>query len=192
MTIFNVDEFRARLGAGGARPNQFMVTLGFPRVAPDFAASDQARFLISAASLPGQTVPPATVLYRGRQVHMVGDRVFAPWTTTVLNDTNFTVRTFIERWMNAMEDVATKQGQTQPQEYYADMEVIQLDRNGTPLKGYKFFGAFPTDLSEVGLDYGANDVISSFTCTWQYQHFAPTDVVGGTGGIGVALTGLFV
>ena len=174
-TNFNVDEFRTSLGNGGARPNQFQVTIGFPAAAPNIDALRISSFLVTAASLPGQVVPPATVLYRGRQVHMAGDRVFTPWTTTILNDTQFIVRNAIERWMNQMEDLEIKEGLTQPSLYLADLEVAQLDRNGEILKSYVFKQAFPTDLSEVALSFGLNDEISTFTCTWQYQYFSVAD-----------------
>jgi hypothetical protein len=174
-TNFNVDEFRTSLGNGGARPNQFQVTIVFPPAAPNTFASEKSSFLVTAASLPGQVVPPATVLYRGRQVHMAGDRVFTPWTTTILNDTQFIVRNAIERWMNQMEDLEFKRGLTQPSQYLSDLGVAQLDRNGKILKSYVFKQAFPTDLSDVALSFDANDQISTFTCTWQYQYFSVAD-----------------
>jgi hypothetical protein len=182
MTTFSVDTFRTSLGNGGARPNQFLVKIGFPPIAQNPFAALQGSFLITAASLPGQTIPSATVLYRGRQVHFAGDRVFSPWTTTILNDTDFTVRNAIETWMNRIEDLEFKEGETQPLNYLAgDMEVQQLDRNGGVLKSYVFKGAFPTDLSDVALSFDANDQISTFTCTWQYQHFSVLqDGVAGT------------
>ena len=70
-----------------------------------------------------------------------------------------------------MEDYATKTGRLQPSEYQRDLEVYQLDRNGNILKSYKLANAFPVDLSPVALDFGANDQISQFTVTFQYQHF---------------------
>jgi len=180
MATFNLDAFRTALGTGGARPNQFEVTLGFPTGSPNIFASYQGSFLVNAASLPGQTINPATTLYRGRQVHMAGDRVFAPWSTTILNDTQFVVRNGIEQWMSMMESLELKSGQTAPEMYYADMTVKQLDRNGAVQKAYIFKNAFPTDLSEVGLSYDANDTISTFTCTWTYSHFSLIDSGGAT------------
>jgi hypothetical protein len=73
--------------------------------------------------------------------------------------------------MGGMEDYAGKFGRLQPSEYQRDMQVFQLDRNGNALKSYSIVNAFPVDLSPVGLDFGANDQISSFTVTFQYQHF---------------------
>jgi len=136
--------------------------------------------LVSVAELPGQTVNPAIVQYRGREVKFVGDRVYAPWTITVLNDAEMSIRTAMEQWMNGMEDYANKFGRLQPSEYQRDMQVFQLDRNGNALKSYNIVNAFPVDLSPVALDFGANDQISTFTVTFQYQHFTTSNNPAGS------------
>jgi hypothetical protein len=176
MTTFNVERFKSALTNGGARPNQFAVQLSFPTyVTGQALAVARAPFLVSVAELPGQTVNPAIVQYRGREVKFVGDRVYAPWTITVLNDAEMSIRTAMEQWMGGMEDYAGKFGRLQPSEYQRDMQVFQLDRNGNALKSYNIVNGFPVDLSPVALDFGANDQISSFTVTFQYQHFTTSN-----------------
>ena len=176
MTTFNVERFKSALTNGGARPNQFAVQLSFPTyVTGATLAVARAPFLVSVAELPGQTVNPAIVQYRGREVKFVGDRVYAPWTITVLNDAEMSIRTAMEQWMGGMEDYATKTGRQQPSDYQRDMQVFQLDRNGNALKAYNIINGFPVDLSPVAVDFGANDQISSFTVTFQYQHFTTSN-----------------
>jgi T4-like virus tail tube protein gp19 len=175
-TTFNVESFKSALTNGGARPNQFAVQLSFPTyVTGQALAVARAPFLVSVAELPGQTVNPAIVQYRGREVKFVGDRIYAPWTITVLNDADMSIRNAMEQWMGGMEDYATKFGQLQPSQYQRDLQVFQLDRNGNALKSYNIRDAFPVDLSPVGLDFGANDQISSFTVTFQYQYFVTSN-----------------
>ena len=188
MSNFNVERFKSSLTNGGARPNQFMVQLSFPTyVTGAQLAVARAPFLVSVAELPGQTVNPAIVQYRGREVKFVGDRIYAPFTITVLNDAEMSIRTAMEQWMGGMEDYETKFGRMQPSEYQRDMQVFQLDRNGNSLKEYKIANSFPVDLSPVSLDFGANDQISTFTVTFQYQHFTvssnPGGSLGSAGGI---------
>ena len=188
MSTFNVERFKSSLTNGGARPNQFMVQLSFPTyVAGQALAIARAPFLVSVAELPGQSVNPAIVQYRGREVKFVGDRIYAPFTITVLNDAEMSIRSAMEQWMGGMEDYASKIGRLQPAEYQRDMQVFQLDRNGNALKSYNIVNAFPVDLSPIGLDFGANDQISSFTVTFQYQHFTvsnnPLGSIVNVGGI---------
>lgn len=189
MSVFNVERFKSALVNGGARPNQFAVQIAFPSyVSQATRTAGESPYLVNIAELPGQVVNPAIVLYRGREVKFAGDRIYAPWTTTILNDTNFTMRNGIEQWMAGMEDLQTKVGRLTPSAYQRNIEIYQLDRNGNVLKQYTLLDAFPVDLSPVGLDFGANDTISSFTCTWQYQSFT---VSGARGGIGSVLGTIF-
>ena len=170
-TTFSVNEFKASLNNGGIRPNQFLVQLTYPTYVTNTIAIRKSPFLVSVAELPGSTVNPAIVFYRGREVKFAGDRLFAPWTITVLNDGDMSVRRAIEQWMNGMDDLVNKIGRLNPSEYQTDLEVSQLDRNGNTLKRYRLRSAFPIDASPIGLDFGANDVISTFSVTWQYQDY---------------------
>lgn len=169
--VFSVGRFKTAIGNGGARPNQFMVAL-FPPLLSVPVGVQNVPFLCSAASLPGQVIGAAVVQYRGREVKFAGDRVFAPWTTTFLNDTGLTARNICENWMSLMESRATKVGATNPGDYYGTITVSQLNRNGSIMKTYLFTDVMPVDVSDVALDFGANDQVSTFTCTWQYQQFS--------------------
>lgn len=171
-TTFNVDRFKSALTNGGARPNQFAVQLSFPTYVTGAAAAvARAPFLVTAAELPGQTVGLVNVFYRGRDVKLAGDRTFAGFTINVINDSDFSIRSAIEQWMNGMDNLINKTGKLVPSEYQRDMLVFQLDRNGKVLKQYSLQGAFPTILSPVGLNFGSNDTISEFTATFEYQTF---------------------
>ena len=76
---------------------------------------------------------------------MAGDRVFEPWSPTIINDTDFKVRNAMERWMNGMNGHTANTGITNPVDYQADLIVEQLDRkDGSTLKTYNFRGCFPT------------------------------------------------
>lgn len=172
---FNVDQFKAQLAGGGARPNQFFVQLTFPAsVTLGALAIQSSPFLVTAASLPGSTINPAVTMYRGREVPMAGERRFAPWSVNVLNDNNFTIRNALEDWQNKMNDLQNNSGELSPSKYQADMLVTQLDRNNLPLKTYQIRSAFPIEIGEVGLDFGDNDRISQFTTTFAYQDFKTT------------------
>ena len=172
-TTFDINQFRTKLKNGGARPNQFEVQLTFPPAiaALNAAYARSSSFLVTVAELPGQTMGVTPVYYRGREIKLAGDKVFAPFTCTILNDTDFSLRDGLEQWMNAMESNALKTGATDPSLYQATIIVNQLDRQGNQLRRYRLIGAFPTDISPVGLDFSANDQLSTFGATFQYQHF---------------------
>lgn len=174
MSLFNIDRFKSALVGGGARANQFKVQINYPSAAAAAQVGidgPSSEFLVTAAALPGSVVNPTIVPYRGREVKFAGERVFAPWTVTILNDVGFTLRNNLERWMNAMNGLSDNQGTTNHADYQTNLSVYQLGRNGEILKTYLMVGAFPVDISEVALNFGDNDTIETFTCTFQYQHY---------------------
>jgi len=165
----DISQFKNKLGAGGARPNQFLVTLTFP-AAVGAGASDDS-LLVTAAALPASNVNPTVVTYRGREIKLAGERTFDPWTITVLNDTTMRLRQLFESWSNLMNNFVDNGGSLAPSSYMCDLEVAQLDRNDAVIRKYTIYNAFPITVSEVGLAYSANDVISEFNVTFQYIHF---------------------
>jgi|TARA_B110000908_G_scaffold172683_1_gene241957 hypothetical protein len=168
----NIEEFKSRLGAGGARPNQFRVKLAFPSYVTGVDPSYS--LLVTGASLPASNVNPAIIQYRGREIKLAGERIFDPWTITVVNDSDFSLRAPFEAWMNGMNDRATNEGITlSPSQYQSDIVVEHLDRNDTVLANgsYTLRNAFPIQMSEIALNYAQNDIFEEFTVTWQYTHY---------------------
>jgi hypothetical protein len=169
MAILSVDDFKAQLKGGGARPNLFKVTVNFPAYAGGNATVTS--FMVKAAQLPGSTVAPVDVPFRGRILKIAGERTFDPWTITVINDTDFNVRDAMERWSNGINSHSANTGLVSPADYQADMIVEQLDKDETVIKRYDFRGAFPTVVSPIELAYDANDQIEEFTVEFAVQYW---------------------
>lgn len=172
---FNVADFRSQFTADGARPNLFQVELQFP---PIFGVSgDSARkltFMCKTAALPGSSVGTVELQYFGRQVKLAGNRTFADWTITVLNDEDFLVRKAFEKWMGGINTHSTNlrlSGATGSVAYTADPIVTQYGKAGNIIKSYKLIGAFPTDLAQIDLDWGSNDTVEEYTVTLSYQYW---------------------
>ena len=169
MAVLGVDDFKSKLRGGGARPNLFKATINFPGYADGDA--ELTSFLCETAQLPGSTFGTIVVPFRGRQLKMAGDRTFAPWTVTIINDTDFQVRNAMERWMNGINAHSANTGLTSPIAYESDVFVEQLDRDGSSLKKYTLRGAFPTEVSPIDVSYATNDEIERFTVTFEFQYF---------------------
>ena len=166
----NIEEFRSRLGAGGARPNQFRVTLNFPTIAE---SDNTYSILVSGAAIPASTVNPAIIQYRGREIKLAGERIFDPWTVTIINDTNQSLRRPFEQLLDSMNQKDDNRGNLNPVDYFQDIEIEHLDRNDAVLPGGKYilYDAFPINMSEIALQYAQNDIIEEFTVTFQYQRY---------------------
>ena len=167
----NINEFKSRLSGGGARANQFKVTMPFPGYAAVGGETSDLAFLCTSTSIPGQSIANISVPFRGRVLQIAGDRTFNPFSITVLNDTDFKIYRAMERWMNGINNMTDNEGLTNPSDYQVDGFVDHLDRNGTTIKSYTYRGLFPTALDDIALDYGTNNAIETFGVTFTYQYF---------------------
>ena len=168
---FNVNEFRSQMVGDGARPNLFEVTMPFPTFSDPGDAQRKTTFMCRTAQLPGSTVGVVPVQYFGRELKFAGNRVFADWTITVINDEDFVVRNAFERWSNGINNMTDNEGLTNPVDYQVDAFVDHLDRNGNTIKSYTLRGAWPLNISEIALDYDEKTEIETFTVELQYQFY---------------------
>ena len=127
--------------------------------------------MCKGAGLPASVVAPLTIPFRGRQLQIAGDRIFEPWTITVINDTNFAVRNAMERWMNGINEHSANTGLVNPIDYQADMIVEQLNKAGESVKRYDLRGLFPTNISQIELSYDAENQIEEFQVEFQVQYW---------------------
>ena len=109
--------------------------------------------------------------FRGRILKMAGDRTFADWQITILNDTGFVIRDSMERWMNGINSHSANTGLVNPVDYQADLVVEQLDRDEVVLKKYTFRGAFPLEVGAIELSYDQATAIEEFTVNFGYQYW---------------------
>ena len=169
MAILGVDDFKAKLKGGGARPNLFKATINFPGYANGNV--ELTSFMCRAAQLPASVMSEIVVPFRGRELKIAGDRTFEIWSPTIINDTDFAVRDAMERWMNGINAHSDNSGLTNPVDYQADLIVEQLDRDGSTLKTYNFRGCFPTNIDPIDLSYDPAAAIEEFGVTFQVQYW---------------------
>ena len=167
----NINDFKSRLRGGGARANQFKVTLPFPGYAAVGGETSDLAFLCKASALPGQSIPSIAIPFRGRELKIAGDRAFEDWSITVINDTDFKLYRAFERWMNGINNMTDNEGIANPADYQVDGFIDHLDRNGSTLKSYTYRGLFPTALGNIDLNYATNDAIEEFQVTFAIQYF---------------------
>ena len=172
-----IDDFKANLRGGGARANQFRVTITPPSGIALGLDVRRTSFLVTASNLPGSTLGEIAVPFRGRNIYVTGDRP-APetWTVTFYNDTDFMIRNAMERWHNGINNFRENTGTSIPANYQTDLFVEQLDRDDTILKTYIFKNSFPLTIGTVDLSSAEAGEVETFEVTWRYQHFEPSGV----------------
>ena len=174
----NIDDFKASLIGGGARANQFRVTITPPSGIAIGLDTRRTSFLVKAAALPSRAITEIPLKFRGRTIYMAGDQAEPEtWEVTFLNDTDFMIKNAIELWSNGINDFALNTGVVSPSDYQTDLTVEQLDRDETVLKTYILRNCWPTNSgSAIDLSMDTESVIEEFSVTWRYQHFEASGV----------------
>ena len=181
---FSISKFRTALKSG-SRPNLFKVKVTKPAGAPgDFSNYE---FLVRSGALPSATIGTIELpMNGGRRFKLGGDRVFSEWTSTVLNDEHYTLRSSLEAWQNAMVftnfEIGSGLGNrsstgggasTTPTGLYGTVLIYQLAEDGSSVTNgsYKLVNCWPSDISAIDLSYDTTDAVEDFTVTWTYDYY---------------------
>lgn len=188
---------------GGARPSLFEVFIPpFPDGSvpgSNHNLMEKLTAVCKAASIPPSIMDYIDIPYFSRKIRVNGDRTFPDWTVTVMNDEDF-VRQAFEDWheaINARE--ANRQfgtGYALVSNYKRDIVVYQYGKTGTgegnlagngvgflgsgaePIAKYTLYGAFPTAISPIGLDWDFTNQIEEFDVTFTYDYWEPYENTG--------------
>lgn len=173
---FNINEFRAKLAQGGARPSQFEVIL----TPPAFAGLniEDFTFKCKAAQLPTSTLGMIEVPYFGRRIKIAGDRTFEDWTVTVINDEDFAARNALEAWQTAIASYTTNTNNVRnggagasPNSYVGKALVNHYGKEGNIIKTVELINVFPTNIAAIDLNWESSDTVEEFTVTLAYDYF---------------------
>lgn len=175
---FNINEIKGNFQFGGARQNQFLVEItnkGNP------VGDLKTPFLVQGASIPGLQKGVIPVPYFGRTIKLAGDRVYPAWTVNIMNDEDFLIRNAMEEWSNRINSFEGNVRELA--NYKSRAQVTQFGKDGTALRKYQFEGLWPSDISPIELDWGANDQYETFQVTFEYDLWSVSGITGDAGGV---------
>ena len=174
MAITTISDLKDALKSG-ARSNLFRITLTGKGLTA--LENDDFSYLCKAGQLPGSTLGIIEVPFSaGRRYKAPGDRTFADWTTTVINDSDHKIR-------EVLEDLQKQYGTTDynsttsktlsggTQTDFSTILVEQLDQTGAMIYSYTLENCWPQDISTIDLSYDSTDTLEEFTVTWSYDYF---------------------
>jgi hypothetical protein len=172
MAITTISDLKTALNTG-ARSNLFRVTL----TGLEGTGDEDFSYLCKAAQLPGSTLGIIEVPFSaGRRFKAAGDRTFADWTTTVINDSNHAIREALEDLQREYgvtdydsEISKTRTGGTATE--FSTILVEQLNQAGDVVYEYTLNNCWPQDISTIDLSYDSTDTLEEFTVTWSYDYF---------------------
>ena len=176
---FNINSFKQNgLIWGGARPSLFEVVVSAPPNIGIETTTSTVRmaFLCRAAELPEMNLSNIEIPYFGRKIKIAGERTFADWGVTVMNDEDFIVRSMFEAWSNAINRIIAnvRDINLSAEQYKSDLQVIQYGKDGTILRGYTIVGAFPTTIGAIALDWDSANAVETFSVNFAYDYWIPT------------------
>jgi hypothetical protein len=177
MTFATISTLKTQLNKG-ARANLFQIELTFPTGVVSAVSgnstslSENMGLLCKAAAVPGFTIGVIEVPFRaGRRIKIAGDRTFADWTVTVINDENHNLRNAFNAWVNFVSssnyDSTSKSTAT---DYYSTVRIKHLKADGTVSRQYQLVDAYPTDVGALDLSFDSTDTLSEFTVNFQYHY----------------------
>lgn len=186
-TSFNISTFREALKSG-SRPNLFRVDVTLPAALVTSGVNVTGySTLVRSAALPSATIGTIELpMNGGRRFKLGGDRVFTEWTSTVLNDENYTLRSSLEAWQDQMVfnnfEIASSLGNRSatagakadaPAGLYGTIQIYQLNELGASIVNgsYRLVNCWPSDISAIDLSYDTTDAVEDFTVTWTYDYY---------------------
>ena len=180
---------------GGTRPNRFVVT----GIIGGEDQNDIPPLLVKAASMPVQTLGVMQVPFRGRVAKLPGDRAYAEWTFTLLDEAKSgvgnildgsqnNVRRLFEKWhesFNMHRDNIARDGDESilngtNEKYYTTWTVNQLNMGGKEIEGraVRLHYCWPTEVGAIDLSYDAADTLTEYSITLAFDYITLQDNTG--------------
>lgn len=178
---FNINDLRSQLTFGGAKSSLFQVQITNPI---NGLADIKVPFMVKASSIPASTLSTVEVPYFGRKIKIAGNRTFAEWSVTVINDEDFLIRNAMESWMSSINSHSgniTNLASASPLQYKTQAQITQFSKTGAVLRTYEFNGLFPVEISAMETNWEA-DGIQEFNVTFQYDWWSVNGGITGDAG----------
>lgn len=164
---------------GGLRPNRFLVNGEFPSgIGTD---TDQFTFHVRAASIPSSDLSQIGVPFRGREYKIPGNRSYATWQMTIIDDIQYPLWTRFHQWANkinshTLNTPATTSTTSSPQNYnftnfMKNWSIEQLDLNGNCVRKISLSNCWPSVIGEISFLMEENESFCTFTVDLEYQYY---------------------
>lgn len=184
MAKFNLQDFKSTVFSKDlARANRFEIQITPPEriMGSNQGLSRTITLLAEDVMLPGIMVGTKPFRYnnlneqRAHLIDYMGDSV----TFTFLCDTEWSIRNFLEEWMQKMIDPSRRYVEF-PENYYSTIEITSLDKQDGELAGWKLLDAFPRSLAPAQFTSGSPDPVRQ-PCTFSFtkwERYDPANPVG--------------
>ena len=180
-SIFDIGSFKTSF-KGGLRANRYKINGPFPKKISEGGPKQVPSFLVKAASFPESTLGVITIPWRGRNIRLPGDRDYAAWTFTMLDDSDEKtgVRRMFEKWnelfnehaSNAAPKSATSGFVPADDEHVTDWSINFLDLKGeeVPNRAVKLHNCWPVTVAPIPVSFEATNTLVEYDVTFIYDY----------------------
>jgi hypothetical protein len=171
MAIPTLTNIKNAIGEG-VRTNLFRVSFAGGLSG---GTNSQISFMCKAAAIPASNVSMIEIPHvAGRKLKIAGDRTYDEWTTTIINDANYNVRTALEEYQNQFvfnNFDNTAVGNRGSNALLTTVTVEQLNGNGAAIRTYRLQNSFISEISAIDLSYDNTDSLEEFTVNWVFDYY---------------------
>ena len=173
---FNVTDFNNQYTGDYARGNLFEVTI----LNLAGTGENDVKLFVKGGSLPEAKVAAIAVPYQNRKLQVPGDRTFADWQATVMQDEGYVLRTALLNWQAAITGFTSFTSTAGVSASHKEIVIQPFNRDGSP-SGHKarVYG-WPSTIGAVALSWDDADKIQEytvdFTISWDDGGIDASDV----------------
>ena len=159
-----IDDFKAQMKRGFARPNLFSVDISTVK------ASEGWKYRMSCfqAHIPGVSLATTDKDIGFRSVAY--QKLFSDITLGFYVSEGLDEVKFWQAWIDNIVNTETNHF-TYPDKYYGKIKVTQISRTGGPSGTWTFHDAYPKQVDPLELNYGSNDAVMTANVTLTYRHY---------------------
>ena len=164
-----INQFSQAFGQG-QRSTLFRITGSIPNA----NTTEQERvFFIKSGQYPASTIGFIEVPFKGRKIKRPGDRTFAEWSLTVLQDERNNIREDFIGWMTRLNRQVAITGDSVTDSLFPtwSIDALQQDDSVSGGQGIELFNCFPTEVGALEFNYETVDTFAEFTVTLQYDYW---------------------
>jgi hypothetical protein len=123
----------------------------------------------------------------GRFIKLAGDRTYADWNVTIINDEDFLIRNAMEEWsnkINTFQGNIRSFGSASPLLYKSQAQVVQYSKTGVPIRTYQYNGIYPILISDIPLSWASQNEIERFQVSFAVDYWEVSGgITGNAGGL---------
>jgi hypothetical protein len=161
---FNVENFNNQYLGDYARSNLFMVKIA--GIGAIHGGPEGGGMFVKGASLPETTVGMVEVPYQNRKLKIPGDRTFADWTATVIQDEAYSVRNQLLGWQADITGFNTFTSVHTVGAAHRLITIQPYNRDGSEAPIVANVYGWPSSIGSVDLSWETADTIQEYTVTF--------------------------